>query len=120
VRRASLHIPQHLPSGIEGQDRVLITTGIGMVLFHQGPIGGLDLRAAGAGGHSEHLIGIGAGQGATQSWGPVSQARWWGSNKKPPPKRGLGQAAEATMQVLMNQNLNWAATKAPNWLLPVA
>jgi len=46
---------------------VLITAGIGVVLFHQGPIGGLDLRAAGRGGHPQHLIGIGAGQGAEDS-----------------------------------------------------
>jgi len=78
VLGATLSVPQHLPGGIEGQDRVLITAGIGVMLFHQGPIGGLDIRAAGRGGHSKHLIGIGADQGAELSWGQsLSQAESW-------------------------------------------
>jgi hypothetical protein len=46
---------------------VLVAAGIRVVLLHQGPIGRLDLRAAGAGRDSEHLIGIGAVQDARES-----------------------------------------------------
>jgi hypothetical protein len=31
---AALGIPEHLPGGIEGQDRVFVTASIGVVLLH--------------------------------------------------------------------------------------
>ena len=66
VAQASLAIPEHLPGRIQGQDRGGITAGIGMVLLHQGAIGGLDLGAAGPGMHAEHGIGISGSGGHDQ------------------------------------------------------
>jgi hypothetical protein len=47
VGGAALGIPEHLPGGIEGQDRVLVAAGIGVVLLHQGAVGRLDLGSTG-------------------------------------------------------------------------
>jgi hypothetical protein len=90
VLGAALGIPEHLPGGIEGQDRVLIAASIGVVLLHQGAIRRLDLSAAGVGMHPQHLVGIGVWQTQIAAHtiipGPVVK-------KKPPPKRGWRAAA---------------------------
>jgi len=70
-----------------------------VVLFHQGPIGGFDLRAAGAGGHSEHLIGIGAGQGAELSWGQSPRQAVGGATKNPRRSGGWGMPPRLLYEV---------------------
>ena len=47
VRRAPLRVAEHFPRRIQLQDPVLIATGIGVVLLHQGAIGSLDLGRTG-------------------------------------------------------------------------
>jgi L-asparaginase/Glu-tRNA(Gln) amidotransferase subunit D len=63
VTPPALHIPQHFPGGIELQDRAGITAGIGVVLLHQGAVGGLDFSCRGSGRHTQDAIGIGSSQG---------------------------------------------------------
>ena len=43
VRRAPLGVAKHFPRRIQLQDPVLIATGIGVVLLHQGPISRFQL-----------------------------------------------------------------------------
>ena len=57
VTTAGLLVPQHLPGGIEGDDAAIVTTGVGVMLLDQAPIGGLDLGGAGAGSHHQHAVG---------------------------------------------------------------
>ena len=54
----TLGITEHFPSGVEGQDLLIITAGIGMVLFHQLAVCRFDLSVAGGAANTEHGIGI--------------------------------------------------------------
>ena len=55
---AALGIPEHFPSGIEGQHLLIVAAGIGMVLLHQLAVGRFDLSVAGGAADTKHGIGI--------------------------------------------------------------
>jgi hypothetical protein len=61
-----------------------------VMLLYQGAVGGLDLGATGAGGNSQHLIGIGAGQGSELSWGQSPRQADGGATKNPRRSGGRG------------------------------
>jgi hypothetical protein len=82
---AALGIPEHLPGGIKGQDRVLAAPRIRVVLLHQGAIGRLDLSTAGVGMYPQHLVGIGVWQTQVAAHTIIPGAL---AKKKPPPKQG--------------------------------
>ena len=79
---SALPIPQHLPSRVDGQDRLFVSAGIGVMLFDEGPIGRLDLSATGCRRHTEHQIGIAGGLGHATQRGVAPSL----NNKSPPPK----------------------------------
>jgi hypothetical protein len=58
VRSAPLAVAEYFPSRIELQDPMLIATGIGVVLLHQGPVSSFQLGRSCRAGHPQHLIGI--------------------------------------------------------------
>ena len=58
VLSAALNIAEHLPGGIEGQDRVLVAAGVGMVLLHQGPVRRLDFNSTCRRQDPKHHVGI--------------------------------------------------------------
>jgi hypothetical protein len=92
---APLGVAQHLPGGIQRQDRVLIPTRIRVVLLHQGAVGSLDLLSAGGPGHAEHLVVITTGRGPGQGHGaaapilPEAAPTALQAQKKPPMTGGL-------------------------------
>ena len=63
---AAIGVSQYLPSSIEGQDCAVITADIRVVLLYQGPVGSLDVSAAGSGCNTQHAIGIGSGFSSSQ------------------------------------------------------
>ena len=106
VLGSALPIPQHLPSRIDGQDRLFVSAGIGVMLFDQGAIGRLDLGATGCRRHTEHQIGIAGGLGHATQRGVAPSL----NNKKPPAKGGGPGGA------LKNQKRKVVITRPPKTL----
>lgn len=76
VTPLAIGITQLFPGGIQGQDRAVVPTCIGVMLFDQGAVGGLDFSCGGRGRHTEHAIRVSCSQGEVSASNGLRRGLW--------------------------------------------